>query len=107
MRKTLFAIALLTLASLVFAKTKAYDVNILSPSKASNVALATGKYSLSLDGDKAVFKGAKTVTVPVKVENGAGKKFENTSMETVQKDGVEEIKLIHLAGTTTTLQFGL
>lgn len=107
MRKSLLFVGLLTFSSLVFA-AKSYDLTIVAPTKVAGVELAKGNYSMHLEGDKAVFKGAnsKVVSVPVKLENGAGKKFEYTSVEAVQKGGEDAIKLIHLGGSTTTLEFG-
>jgi hypothetical protein len=107
MRKSLLTVGLLTFSSLVFA-AKSYDLILDGPAKVAGVELAKGSYSLHLEGDKAVFKGphSKEVAVPVKLENSAGKKFEYTSVESTQKDGEDAIKLIHLAGSTTTLEFG-
>lgn len=108
MKKSLLAIGLLTFSSLIFAGTKSYTVTISTPTKVGSVQLSEGKYSLHLDGDKAVFTDGqrKTVSVPTKLENGTGKKFEFTSVESVQKNGGAAITSIHLGGSTTTLEFG-
>ena len=60
-----------------------------------------------MEGDKAIFRGAhaKEVTVPVKLDTGAAKKFDYTTVESSKKGGQDAIKLIHLAGSTTTLEF--
>jgi len=107
MRKSLLLVGLLTFSSLVFA-AKSYDLTIVAPTKVAGIELAKGSYSLHLEGDKAVFKGphSKEISVPVKLENGTGKKFEYTSVESSQKGGEDAIKSIHLAGSTTTLEFG-
>ena len=107
MRKSLLFVGLLTFSSLVFA-AKSYNLTIAEPSKVAGVELAKGSYTLHLEGDKAVFKGprSKEISVPVKLENGTGKKFEFTSVEATQKGGEDTIKLIHLGGSTTTLEFG-
>jgi hypothetical protein len=97
----------LTFSSLVFA-AKSYDLTLVGPTKVAGIELAKGSYSLHLEGDKAIFRGphSKEIAVPAKVENGAGKKFEYTSVESSQKGGEDAIKSIHLAGSTTTLEFG-
>ena len=107
MRKSLLIVGLLTFSSLVFA-AKSYDLTITAPTKVGSIELAKGTYSMHLEGDNAVFKGAhaKTYSVPVKLENGTGKKFEYTSVEASQKGGEDAIQLIHLGGSTTTLEFG-
>lgn len=107
MRKSLLTAGLLTFASLVFA-AKSYDLTFAQPTKVAGVELGKGSYTVHLEGDKAVFVGphSKEFTVPVKLENGAGKKFEYTSVESARKDGEDAIKMIHLGGSTTTLQFG-
>jgi hypothetical protein len=107
MRKSLLVIALCTFSSLVFA-AKTYNLTLVGPTKVGTVQLAKGSYTMYLDGDKAVFKDAhsKTVEVPVKLDNGAAKKFGYTSVESSQKDGTDAIKSIHLGGSTTTVEFG-
>jgi hypothetical protein len=107
MRKSLLTVGLLTFSSLVFA-AKSYDLKFIAPTKVAGVELNKGSYTLRIEGDKAIFKStnAKEVTVPVKLENGAGKKFEYTSVESNRQGGEDAIKLIHLAGSTTTLEFG-
>jgi hypothetical protein len=106
MRKLSLLTALLTFSILAFA-AKSYHLTIVAPTKVGSEKLAQGSYILHLEGDKAVFTDGKTtVSVPVKLANGNGKKFEYTSVEATQKDGTEAIQLIHLEGSTTTLQFG-
>jgi len=106
MKKTLFVAALLSLATLVSAKS--YSLVFDSPAQAGTVQLAKGSYTVQVTGDKAVFTDEhhKVVSVAVKLDDSKGKKFEYTSMEATHKDGTEIIKLIHLGGSTTTLEFG-
>jgi hypothetical protein len=107
MRKSLLIVGLLTLSSLVFA-AKSYTLTFVQPTKVAGVELGKGSYTVRLEGDKAVFTGphSKEFTVPVKLDNGAAKKFEFTSVESAQKGGENTIKMIHLGGSTTTLEFG-
>jgi len=108
MRKSLLLVGLLTFSSLVFA-AKSYSLTLLGPAKVSGVELPKGAYSVHVEGDKAIFKGphSKEFTVPVKLDTGATKKYDYTTVESTQKDGQENIKWIHLGGSTTTLEFGL
>jgi len=105
MRKSLLLAALLTFSSLVFAKS--YDLILNAPTKVAGVELRSGTYSIRVAGDKVIFKdsNSKEVSVPAKLENGA-KKFAFTSVESLDKGGKDTIKMIHLAGSTTTLEFG-
>jgi hypothetical protein len=106
MRKSLLTVGLLAFSSLVFA-AKSYDLTFVGPTKVAGVELGKGNYSVRVEGDKAIFKGAhnKEISVPVKLDSGAGRKFEYTSVESARKDGQDAIKLIHLAGSSTTLEF--
>ena len=106
MRKSLFAVGLLTFSSLVFA-AKSYDLNFVEPAKVGGVELGKGSYTLRVEGDKAIFHGPhnKDITVPVKLDTTASKKFGYTSVESSRKGNEDAIKLIHLGGSTTTLQF--
>jgi hypothetical protein len=107
MSKSLLTVGLLAFSSLVFA-AKSYDLNFVEPTKVAGIELGKGNYTVRVEGDKAIFKGphAKEFTVPVKLENGAAKKFGYTSVESSRKSGEDAIKLIHLGGSTTTLEFG-
>ena len=106
MKKSLFAVGLLAFSSLVFA-AKSYDLNFVSPAKVAGVELGKGNYTVRVEGDKAIFTGPhrKEVVVPVKLDTGAAKKFGYTSVESSRKGDQDSIKLIHLAGSKTTLQF--
>jgi hypothetical protein len=106
MKKSLLTVGLLTFSSLVFA-AKSYEVTFVEPTKVAGVELAKGSYTVRVEGDKAIFAGHnKEFAVPVKLETGAAKKFGYTSVESSRKGGEDIIKLIHLSGSTTTLQFG-
>jgi hypothetical protein len=106
MKKSLLTVGLLTFSSLVFA-AKSYDLTIVEPTKVAGVELAKGSYSVRVEGDKAIFKGHnKEVAVPVKLDTAAAKKYGYTSVESSRKGGEDAIKMIHLAGSTTTLEFG-
>jgi hypothetical protein len=106
MRKSLLTVGLLAFSSLVFA-AKSYDLTFVQPTKVAGVELGTGSYTVRVEGDKAVFVGPhkKEVTVSVKLDSAAAKKFGYTSVESSRKNGEDAIKLIHLGGSTTTLQF--
>jgi len=107
MRKSLLLVGLLTFSSLVFA-AKSYDLTFVTPTKVAGIELGKGSYTVHLEGDKAIFKGAhaKEVAVPVKVAADAAKKYDYTTVESSKKGGEDAIKLIHLGGSKTTLEFG-
>jgi hypothetical protein len=106
MRKSLFLAVLFTFASLVFA-AKSYTLTFNGTTKVAGVELRSGNYQVRVAGDKAIFTDthSKETAVPVKLESGA-KKFDYTSVESSSKDGKDTVKMIHLAGSTTTLEFG-
>ena len=108
MKKSLLLAGLLCLSSLVFASAKTYSISFDSAAKAGSVQLAKGNYTVQVEGDKAVFTDQhhKSFSVAVKLDTGTGKKFENTSVEATHQDGTEVIKMIHLGGSTTTIEFG-
>jgi len=92
---------------LVFA-AKSYNLNFVEPTKVAGIELGKGTYTVRVEGDKAIFTGPKSkeITVPVKIDNGAAKKFDYTSVESARKGNEDSIKLIHLSGSKTTLEFG-
>jgi hypothetical protein len=104
MKKSLLFVGLLTFSSMMFAAAKSYTLTITAPTKVGSAQLAKGNYTMRVEGDKAIFtdEKSKKVSVPVKLETGTGKKFEFTSTES----SGDAIKLIHLAGSTTTVEFG-
>jgi hypothetical protein len=104
--KSLLMIGALALASI--ASAKSYDIVLASPAKAGNLQLGAGQYTLQLKGTSAVFTNVETgksFTAPVKVEN-AGKKFQNTAVDTENANGTDQIKKIELGGSSTALQLG-
>jgi hypothetical protein len=107
--KSLLIVGALTLSSLGIASAKSFDVVLGAPTMAGNVQLKAGEYKLKIEGSQAVFTDAessKSFTVPVKVEN-ADKKFDQTTVETTSQNGMDNIRVIDLAGSTTKLEFGL
>jgi hypothetical protein len=107
MRKSLLTVGLLMFSSLVMS-AKSYDLTFVTPTKVAGIELGKGTYTVRVEGDKAIFKGAnsKEVAVPVKLETGAAKKFSYTTVESSRKGNEDAVKLIHLGGSTTTLEFG-
>jgi hypothetical protein len=89
----------LTLSAVAFAGSKAYDVVLPAAANAGSVQLAPGEYKLKVEGSNAIFTGAQTgksVSVPVKVDNGA----------TNTQSGAVKITSIELGGSKTKLEFG-
>jgi phosphoribosylformylglycinamidine (FGAM) synthase-like amidotransferase family enzyme len=70
--------------------------------------LAPGEYKVKVDGSNAIFtetQHGKSVTVPVKVENG-DKKFDATTVDSSKQGDMDQIKTIDLGGSKQKLQFG-
>ena len=96
----------LFVSSLCFAGQKSYDVIFSAPATVAGVKLAAGEYKVKVDGTNAVFTDtrAKSVTAPVKVENGT-KKFSFTAVDATKEGGVDKINAIELGGSNTKLEF--
>ncbi len=106
--KSLLFLGALTLSTLRIASAKSFDVIFTSPAMAGSTQLQPGQYKLKVDGSQATFvqtDGTKSFTVPVKVENSATK-FDHTSVNTTNQNGMDNIQSINLAGSTTKLEFG-
>jgi hypothetical protein len=103
--KSLLIVGALTLASVGIASAKSYDIVLSAPAKAGAMELKPGEYKLKVQGSQAVFtdqENSKSVSVPVKVENG-NKRFDYTSVESTSQDGMDNINAIDLAGSNTRL----
>ena len=106
--KSLLMVGALTLSSLGIASAKSYDIVLSAPARAGATELKPGDYKLKIEGSHAVFTGAenaKSVSVPVKVEN-SDKKFNNTVVESTNQDGMDNIHAIDLGGSNTRLNLG-
>ena len=106
--KSLLVVGALTLASLGIASAKSYDLVLSAPAMAGTTELKPGEYKLKVDGSQAVItdqQNAKSVTVPVKVEN-SDKKFDYTTVESSKQGGMDTIQAIDLGGSNTRLTLG-
>jgi hypothetical protein len=106
--KSLLIVGALTLSSLGIASAKSYDIVLSAPAKAGATELKPGDYKLKIEGSQAVFtdaENAKSVSVPVRVEN-SDKKFNNTVVESTSQDGMDNIHAIDLGGSNTRLNLG-
>jgi len=105
--KSLLLTGALAVATLSIASAKTYDIVLSNPTKAANVSLKAGEYTLKVEGTNAIFtdvETGKTYTAPVKLEN-ATKKFGQTAVDTEKKSDVDHIQTIELGGTTTKVEF--
>jgi hypothetical protein len=105
--RSLLIVGALTLSSLGIASAKSFDIVLGAPAMAGSTELKAGEYKLKVDGTQAVFtdtQNAKSITVPVKVEN-ADHKFGQTSVETSNQNGMDNIQAIDLGGSNTKLEF--
>jgi hypothetical protein len=106
--RLLLSVGILALSTAAMASAKTYDVVLANSVKAGSVQLAPGEYKLKVDGSNAIFTGTETrksVTVPVKVENG-NTKYNSTALDTSKQGGAEQITSIELGGSNTKLEFG-
>ena len=98
----------MTLSSLGIASAKTYDITLSAPAKAGATDLKAGEYKLKVEGSQAVFtdaQNAKSVSIPVTVEN-SDKKFDYTSVESTDQNGVTNIHAIDLGNSNTRLTLG-
>ena len=86
---------------------KSWDIMVDSATKAGNVVLPAGNYSVKLNNNQALFtsESGKKYTVAVKVENAA-KKYDQTTVQTEKQGDAQVIQSIDLGGTTEKLDFG-
>lgn len=106
-RKSLFMAGVLAVFALSTASAKTYEIVLSTPTKAGNVLLKAGEYTLKLAGSKATFiqvDSDKSFTVDVKVEN-ADKKFDETRIDSTKEGDTSVITDIQLGGSTTKLEF--
>jgi hypothetical protein len=104
--KSLLLIGTLALAGI--ASAKSYDIVLSSATKAGSVQLAAGEYSLKVQGANAVFTNVETgksFITAVKSEQ-AGKKFNQTAVDTSNSNGSDQITAIELGGSSTKLEMG-
>ncbi len=107
MTKSLLLIGTLALAGI--ASAKSYDITLAAPAKAGKVQMAAGKYEVKVVGNGfAVFtnvdSGKKFFTL-VKVED-AGKKFEQTAVDSKTEGGNKQITAIEFEGSSTMIELG-
>jgi hypothetical protein len=104
--KSLFLTGALALFTLGIASAKSYDITLTSPTMAGATQLKAGDYEVKLQGDQVVFTdeaSGKSVTVPATVEQN-DKKFDRTTVETVDKGGTTSVAVITLGGSTTRIR---
>lgn len=105
--KKLFAIGVLTLASLSLLSAKTYEIILTAPTKAGSVQLKPGQYKLKVEGNNATFidqNSSKSFTTPVKVETG-DKKFDDTKVQSTKDGNTDKLEEIDLGGSKTKLGF--
>jgi hypothetical protein len=106
--KSLFATGALLLSLAAIGSAKSWDIVVDANTKAGNVMLPAGSYSVKVDNNQALFisDGGKKYTVPVKIDTGAAKKYNATEVKTEMQGETHIIQAIDLGGTTQELQFG-
>ncbi len=94
------------LALPVLAGTRSYEFSLTSPTTVGSEVLKPGDYKVKVDGTQATFRAeqtGKTVTVPVKVEHNS-QKYDQTTVQSNNRDGKDRIFEIHLGGSDTKLE---
>ena len=105
--KSLLLLGVLAMSIVSIASAKSYNIAFHSRITVGTEKLAAGEYTLKVEGSNAVFTNVgsnKSVTAPVKIENG-DKKFAVTSVETDGEGDAQHIIDIQLGGSTTKLEF--
>ena len=106
-KRSLLWLGVLAMLSLPMANAKSYSIAFASPTMVGSARLAAGEYSLKVEGSNAVFTKVdnnKSVTAPVKIES-SDKKYNVTTVETVQQGATAHVTDIQLGGSTTKLDF--
>jgi hypothetical protein len=104
--KSLLIAATLTFTSLAVAGAKSYEFTLGSTTQFGNTELKPGGYKMKVEGTQATIRDeqtGKSVTVTVKVEH-AGQKFDQTTVQSANKDGKDRVVEIHLGGSDTKLE---
>ena len=99
--------AVLAMSGLSFASAKYFHVSLSSTIVVGQTQLKPGNYTVSVKGSNAVFEreeNAKTVSVPVKVQN-TNTKYSDTKVRTVTEGDTLRLKLIDVGGSDTELEF--
>src|ERR1700694_173087 len=100
-KKSLILGGLLSISTLCFAGSKAYDVSFVAPAIVGNVQLPAGSYKVKVEGANAVFTNSynfKPTTTAVKVETVA-KKFQYTAVDATKEGAGERVNAIQLGGS--------
>ncbi len=103
--KSLLTTCALALLTLGIANAKSY-ITLTSTTMAGASQLKPGEYEVKLQGDQVIFTDegtGKSITVPVTVEHNE-KKFDQTTVETTDKDGKPSVAVISLGGSTTRVR---
>ena len=104
--KSLLVVGALTFSAIGIANAKSYYFTLTTPAMAGATELKAGEYEVKVSGTDAIFtnEGGKSFKVPVTVGQ-SDKKFDGTSVDATNKDGMDSIREIDLGGSNTKLQF--
>jgi len=105
MKKTIILFA--AIAGLAFAGTKKYEVIFNSPSVLGPMEVESGHYMLTYDGPKVTLVNESTnksfeTTATVQ---SSPTRYSETTVESTKDGDKLKVKEIHIAGTTTLLDF--
>jgi hypothetical protein len=106
--KSFFVVCVLTVSMTAIASAKSYYFTLTGPTMAGTNELKAGEYEVRLQGTQVILTDetrGKSVTVPVTIEH-ADKKFNDTAVESINKDGKDSIHAIMLGGSDTRIVLG-
>jgi hypothetical protein len=105
MKKTIILFA--AIAGLMFAASKKYEVVFDAPAVLGPMEVESGHYMLSYDGAKVTLvneSSRKSFETTATVQTSPTK-YSETSIESTKDGARMKVNQIHLAGTTTMLDF--
>jgi hypothetical protein len=105
--KNFLATGALLLSLVAIGSAKSWEVVVDSNTKAGNVSIPAGNYTVKLNNNQAMFisDSGQKFTVPVKVDSAASKKYDATEMKTAKQGETTIIQAIDLGGTTQEIKF--
>jgi hypothetical protein len=104
--KSLLIAGALTFSSFAFAGTKSYEFKLSEPATLGSTELKPGEYKIKVEGSQATLhdeQTGKSFTMNVKIEH-AERKFDQTIVKSVNKDGKGQVLEIQLGGTDNRVE---
>ena len=99
-------IVMFGLLAIALASAKTYTFTIFDPAQAGTTQLKPGEYRLKLNGAQVALmdEGGRQIDAAVTVEE-TDRKFDQTSVTTLDVDGIHRIESIQLGGSKSKVVF--